>query len=116
MTRTFYVGLDLLQAQSIMEDIIIKDSITGKLVDKYDVITKGDTVIISVFEKFFVKASNEASLTTIIDTYNNFTRIHVIGAAGGSWILNQDFGAEKGFEDYISEKMDIYKIKDEDIK
>jgi hypothetical protein len=116
MTQTFYVGLDLLQAQNMMEDIIINDSITGRLVDKYDVITKDNTVIISVFEKYFVTASNEASLTTIVDSHKNFTRIHVIGAAGGSWILNQDFGAEKGFEDYISEKMDIYKIKDEDIK
>ena len=114
MAKTFYVGLGLLQAQNIMEDIIINDSITGKLVDKYEVADCENPAIISVYEKFFVKASNEASLTTVIDTHRNFTRIHVVGAAGGSWILNQDFGAEKGFEDYISEKMDVYKIKDMD--
>jgi len=112
MAITFNVGLDLLQAQKIMKDIIINDSITGKLVDTYEIADCENPAIISVYEKFFVKASNEASLTTVIDSHGSFTRIHVVGAAGGSWILNQDFGAEKGFEDYISEKMDIYKIKD----
>lgn len=116
MAKTFYVGLDILQAQKIMEDIIINDSITGSLIDTYEVKDNKNPAIISVYDKFFATVGNEASLTTIIDTHRGFTRIHVVGAAGGNWLLKQDFGTEKGFEDYICRKMDMYKVDESDLK
>ena len=110
MALTFFVGLDLIQAQSTLKEIITQDSISAKLVDSYEVDDNENPAIISVYEKYFVTASNEASLTTIVDSNNKFTRIHIVAAAGGTWLFNQDFGAEKNFEEYVSSKMEIYKI------
>ena len=61
--------------------------------------TVGDTnIIVLVFDKYYMRTSNRASLTAVITENNNQVTVDAIGAGGGQGaVFRFSWGAEEDF-------------------
>jgi len=75
-----------------------ESALSCELVDSVDR-TVGDTrIMIMVFEKYYMRSSNYASLTVVICEENGQISVDAIGSAGGqSPFLKMSWGAERDF-------------------
>ena len=113
MSQTLMLGLDLAQTQSLIKKVM-SEKIKAEVVDIYEINSDTNPIIVMVYEKYFTRVVNEASLTITIDKSDKFTRVHITAAAGGSWLGKQDFAAEDDFESYILKVLETYKIKEDE--
>lgn len=56
-----------------------------------------DDMIFYVYEKYFMRSSNFASLSVVIRQENQFVMVYAIASAGGSGIFNISWGANEDF-------------------
>lgn len=105
MTRfknTIRVSLSLEEAAERIEKRILGDSVSGELIDKYEIAGSEGKVLVMVFEKFYYRAGNRLTLTLTIDDYQGESRIHYVGGGGGTGsFIKFDWGAAEAFENSI---------------
>ncbi len=75
-----------------------------QLVDSITRKTGDVSMYIMVFEKYYMRSSNRASLTVVLTEMNNEIKVDAIGAGGGQGVIFKlSWGAEESFVSVIEE-------------
>lgn len=86
------------QAIRLLDDGVVRGSITGERVDTYVVHgDQGRSCVVAVYEKHYYRAGNRLTLTVTVDDLNGQTRLHAVGAGGGEGLFRFDWGASESF-------------------
>ncbi len=93
-------------AQRLAEGIA-NSGLSAKLIDRYRIRTpEGRQAEILVFEKYFMRTSNRASLTVTVDNLQNGTRVHAAASGGGKdTLFSFDWGAGGSFEQSVEDSL-----------
>lgn len=108
---TFFVSIRIDEAICIINNAVIKGSITGECIDKYTVMGSNNTsCTVLVYEKHFYRVGNRLTLTVIIDNFESNTRVHSIGGGGGEGLFSFDWGAADKFSSVIADALEPYRM------
>jgi len=110
MANTMYVTIGVREAAEMIETEIIEGSVTGELIDRYEINDTGKQCVVLVFEKHYYRAGNRLTLTVVIDNIGNRTRVHTIAGGGGEGLFRFDWGASESFEGCVEDVMLPYLI------
>lgn len=100
MAQQSYSGKgDAKALAKIIIDEVQAAGVTNNLVGSKIRETDGVTVVLLVFEKYYMRASNRASLSVMIaEDGNGFVTIDAVGAGGGQGaVFSFSWGAEDSF-------------------
>lgn len=98
--REFTVNLSVYEAERRIHDFIVRGSITGGLISRYELASENNRrCVILVFEKHYWRAGNRLTLTVTADDLAGFTRIHSTGGGGGEGFFRFDWGAASSFSE-----------------
>lgn len=104
------VSLSPDQAAGIVQSAV-SQSISAQLVNSYTVAGTYGSVIVLVFDKYFMRNSSRASLTVTIENLKGFTHVHAAGSGGGeSALFRFDWGAGRSFSDSVARALEQYRI------
>lgn len=83
---------------AFLSDEMQKDGMSCELVDSVTRSSGTSSIHIMVFEKFFWRASNWASLTVVVSGENSRVCVDAIGSGGGQgMVFKMSWGAEEDF-------------------
>ncbi len=111
MGETFYVSLGMQQAAQLIDDAVLRGSISGECIDNYGAggpQTGG--FILRVYEKHYMRAGNRLTLTVVLDDLSGTTRVHCIGGGGGEGLFSFDWGASGSFAGTVAAALAPYRI------
>lgn len=109
MADTICVNLGLNQARDLIESTIVDGSLTGEMIDQYQLKKEDCTCIVMVFEKHYYRVANRLTLTVILDDFNGMTKVHMIGGGGGDGLFRFDWGAADSFQDSVLSALEPYR-------
>ncbi len=97
----------------IIEDGIYKSGISCELVDRADrAFSDGTRATMLVFEKYYWRAGNRASLSVMITGKNNTVNVDAVGSGGGTGIFfSFSWGAEDSFTAKLEKILTEYCFK-----
>lgn len=111
LENTFYVNLPLEQVEKRLENAIVDGSITGILIDRYEIEgSDSKKCLILVYEKHYYRAGNRLTLTVTIDTLGEKTRVHYISGGGGEGLFRFDWGAAESFADIVPKTLEEFML------
>jgi len=111
MENTIKVSISVNAAANLLEREIIEGSITGTLIDRYEVRSSDNKkCVMMIFEKHYYRAGNRLTLTVLIDDLEGYTRVHYIAGGGGEGLFRFDWGAAESFEEVVYEALRKYII------
>lgn len=106
----FTVKITPFEATNIIVDQIVNGSLSGKLLDKYILNEKNFECVVLVFEKYFMRNSNRASLTVTLSNNGGVTTVRSVGSAGGHGaFFGFDWGAADNFANSVEIALKKYK-------
>ena len=96
--REFTVNISPAMAMNAIEGYITREDTTARLIDWYVRLVGEYEVHVIVLEKYYMRTSNQASLTVTIDNFGGDTKVHAVasGSLGGPYV-RIDWGARKDF-------------------
>lgn len=95
---TFFVSIAPKDAAVLIHEEVVDGSITGELIDFYEIEEENSYIAVLVFEKHYSRAGNRLTLTVTIDDLHGKTRVHSVSGGGGEGLLRFDWGAAEDFE------------------
>ena len=102
MEDSYFVALGLRECGETIH-AAVTDSITGELVDHYELTHPGGgTCVVAVYEKHYYRAGNRLTLTVVLDDFTGRTRVHCIGRF--------DWGAAESFEGVVHDALSHYRL------
>lgn len=107
---TFFVSLDPASAADAINKAVVRGSVTGELIDYYEVREQSGYLAVLVFEKHYWRAGNRLTLTVTVDDLSGRTRVHCVSGGGGEGLFRFDWGASESFEDVVTDAMTGYII------
>lgn len=108
---TFFVSLDVQSTIGLINDAVVRGSITGECIDQYGVpAPQGGGFVVLVYEKHYYRAGNRLTLTVVIDDLTGRTRVHSISGGGGEGFFRFDWGAAKNFSGVVANALSHYRI------
>jgi hypothetical protein len=110
MKDTFFVSLDISGAAGAVYDAVIGGSMTGELIDSYEIRSQCGACIVQVFEKHYIRAGNRLTLTAVTDNFDGATRVHCASGGGGEGLLSFDWGAADSFTGAVTRALEPYMI------
>ncbi len=111
MGDTFYVSLGAQQAAQVIDDAVLRGSISGECIDSYGAGGPGSGgFILRVYEKHYLRAGNRLTLTVVIDDLSGKTRVHCVGGGGGEGLFAFDWGAADSFSGTVAGALAPYRI------
>ncbi|MEL7603065.1 MAG: DUF6054 family protein [Bacillota bacterium] len=111
MADTFYVSIGVQQAAQIIDDAVVRGSVTGELIDAYGQgAPGGGGFVIRIYEKHFWRAGNRLTLTVVLDDFTGRTRVHCVGGGGGQGLINFDWGAAQSFTNVAANALAPYRL------
>lgn len=82
MNNTFKVSISIDETANLIHKTVV-DSITGVLLDKYEINASGNKqCIVMVFDKYYSRVGNRLTLTVTIDNFEDYTRVHYVSGGG----------------------------------
>jgi len=107
-----YVSLSPAEAAEKVKTAVT-ESFSGEILDEYKrAVSDGKEIILIVFEKYYMRSNNRATLTFLADNLEGKTKVH-LAAGGGSegmifrfdWGASSSFGelAEKALKEFVCE-------------
>ena len=82
----------------IIKEEMSRSGMTVELIDSVTRQVNDATIYIMVFEKYYMRSSNRASLTVVVTSRNGDILVDAIGAGGGQGIVFKwSWGAEESF-------------------
>ena len=76
----------------------INNAISAEFLDKYIQEIEQGTVAMGLFEKYYVRSSNRATLTVLATDFGGVTHVHLAAGGGGQGaIFRFDWGAGEDF-------------------
>jgi len=74
----------------------INNAISAEFLDKYIQETEQGTVAMGLFEKYYMRSSNRATLTVLATDFDGVTRVHLAAGGGGQGVIFRfDWAQEK---------------------
>jgi hypothetical protein len=111
MEDTFFVSLDVQSTINVIDDAVVRGSITGECIDHYGVpAPQGGGFVVLVYEKHYYRAGNRLTLTVVIDDLTGRTRVHSVSGGGGEGLFRFDWGASKSFSGVVANVLSSYRI------
>ncbi|WP_313757050.1 DUF6054 family protein [Tissierella sp.] len=111
MNNTLNVSISVEKTVNLIYEEVVNCSITGELLDKYEINSLDNKkCIVMVFDKHYYRAGNRLTLTVIIDSLEDVTRVHYISGGGGKGLFNFDGGASESFANIVPEVLKEYII------
>ena len=104
--REFTVNISPALAMNAIEAYIMKESTTATLIDWYVRLVGEYEIHVLVLEKYYMRTSNQASLTVTIDNFGGDTKVHAAasGSLSGPYV-RIDWGAKKDFLNSVEEAL-----------
>ena len=111
-TSTFYVSLSMQDTAALIDDTIIRGSVSGTLIDRF-VANRPDGThcLLSVYEKHYLRAGNRLTLTVTLVNFFGHTRVHMAGGGGASGVIRFDWGAASSFNQSVVQALSPYMIQ-----
>jgi len=108
MAKTsLYGNGDATQIASLLADRIESSGLSCSLVDSVQRRLGDSTLVVMVFEKYFMRASNRASLTVVVTGQKDRVQVDAIGSGGGQGALfSFSWGAEDSFVGTVERILD----------
>ncbi len=105
----FYVNISPEEAADKIYSAIVQ-SLSGELLDEYRrAMPGGKKMIMLLFEKYYMRSSNRATLTFLADNMEDRTRIHLSAGGGGQGLLFRfDWGAGGSFINLAKDALKEY--------
>ena len=99
-------------ASELVTNQIVNGNISGELINRYtSVDDAGHTMIVLVFEKYYMRNSSRASLTVTLEDLKDVTKVHAVGSGGGQGLIFKfDWGASTQFSDQVVKALNDYTI------
>lgn len=96
--QDFYVSLSPAEAAEKVKDAV-GTSFSGEILDEYRrILPNGKEIVMVVFEKYYMRSSNRATLTFLADNLEEATKVHLAAGGGGNgMIFRFDWGAGGSF-------------------
>lgn len=96
--REFTVNISPALAMNAIEAYIMREEVTGTLVDWYVRLVGEHEVHVIIFEKYTMRTTSRASLTVTIDNFGGDTKVHAVASGGSAGPhLHIDWGARENF-------------------
>jgi hypothetical protein len=96
----------------IIEKALDNDSLSGELIAKVKETVGDQTIYLLVFEKYFFRASNRASLSVLLIGDHKQTTVRSIGSGGGQGLFFRfSFGAESSFAHQVTKVLTSHGFK-----
>ena len=109
--QPFYVNISVYEAAEIIDDAIVRGSMTGECIAHYELRTKAEgTCVVGVYEKHYYRAGNRLTLTVTIDSFEATTRVITVSGGGGEGFMRFDWGAAESFENTVARALAPYTI------
>ncbi len=108
MAEARFVGRgDAASVASWIDAAVLNSGISCEKVGSATESVGGVTVITMVYEKYYWRAGNRASLTVVLVGCQGETRVHAIGAGGGQGpIFRFSWGAEDHFVGVVAQTLE----------
>ena len=111
MGDTFFVSLGIQQTAQMIDDAVLRGSISGELIDAYGAAAPGGGgYMLRVYEKHFFRAGNRLTLTVVLDDFSGSTRVHCVGGGGGEGLFAFDWGAADSFSGTVAKALAPYRV------
>ena len=82
----FYVYLSPKEAAEKVKEAVTAGLYSGEILDEYvRILPNGKEIIMVLFEKYYMRSGNRATLTFLADNLEEHTRVHL--SAGGGALL-----------------------------
>ena len=95
---------DIEQISGLLTDKILSSGVSCELVDSSVRISGNNSVILLVFEKYYMRASNRASLTVMLCQNEDIIYVDAIGSGGGQGpIFKFSWGTEESFVNVVAD-------------
>ncbi|WFA08246.1 DUF6054 family protein [Tissierella sp. Yu-01] len=111
MNNTFFISISIEEAAEKIYDAVVNGSITGELIDGYEIAGHDKKCIVLVFEKHYYRAGNRLTLTVTLDDFEDNARVHYVSGGGGEGLFKFDWGASESFAEIVPSVLEKYKIK-----
>ena len=107
--REFFVSIRPKEAANLVEEAIVHGSFSGKVIDTYHRQVGEYEILVIVFEKYYMRTSNRASLTLVIDNLEGTTKVHATASGGGEGaIFRFDWGVGSSFIKSVENALEPY--------
>lgn len=107
---TFFVSAAPKDAVALIQEEVVGGSITGELIDFYEIEEPKAYLAVLVYEKHYSRVGNRLTLTVTIDNLSGRTRVHSVSGGGGEGLLRFDWGAAEDFEATVENALRKYII------
>ena len=95
----FYVRLSLKEVVRYITKGVLNEGTSNEIVSEYGDLYGDQGFYMIVFEKYYMRAGNRASLTVLMHKVDNKVKIFSVGSGGGQGtIFSFDWGASDKFE------------------
>lgn len=107
--REFTVTISPVVAMNAIETFVVRNSISGTLVDRYVRRLGEHEVHVVVLEKYYMRSGNRASLTVTIDNLDGQTKVHAVASGGSEGVFMRfDWGAGNNFANIVESALEPY--------
>lgn len=90
----------------------INNAISAEFLDKYIQETKQGTVAMGLFEKYYMRSSNRATLTVLATDFGGVTHVHLAAGGGGQGaIFRFDWGVGEDFVELAEDALRQYMLE-----
>ena len=89
-------------------DAVVNGSVTGQLLDDYQIGGAGCVCRVQVYGRHYYRAGNRLTLTLTVDNADGATRVHIVGGGGGSGLFRFDWGASGSFSNVAYSALQPY--------
>ena len=90
----------------------VSNAISAEFLDKYIQETEQGTVAMGLFEKYYMRSSNRATLTVLATDFDGVTHVHLAAGGGGQGaIFRFDWGASRSFADAPQQALAPYIVR-----
>ena len=95
----FYVYLSPKEAAEKVKEAVTAGLYSGEILDEYvRILPNGKEIIMVLFEKYYMRSGNRATLTFLADNLEEHTRVHLSAGGGGQGVIFRfDWGAGASF-------------------
>lgn len=98
---------DFCRVLAALEDAILSKGVSMQLVDKSDYSAGGTIIAVRVFDKYYMRNGNRASLTVTLVGHGTDIFVSAIGAGGGQGVfINFSWGAESDLVTIVEESLE----------
>ena len=109
--KDFKVSISPREAAEVLEKHMDED-VLGEILDAYELQTEQGEVVMRLFEKYYMRSSNRATLTFLASNLDGVTHVHLAAGGGGQgMIFRFDWGAGEDFVELAEDALRQYMLE-----